>query len=39
MIKEGHAVWFGDPFPRQNRPLPDELAPVAARIRELMKKG
>ncbi len=39
MIKEGHAVWFGDPFQRDNRPLPDELGAVVARIRALMEQG
>lgn len=37
MIKERHAVWFGDPFPHENRPLPDELGAVVARIRDLME--
>jgi hypothetical protein len=36
MIKEGHAVWFGDPFPIQGRRLPDELPEVIARIRSLL---
>jgi uncharacterized protein len=39
MIKEGHAVWFGDPFQRENRPLPDELAAVVTRIRALMERS
>ena len=39
MIKEGHAVWFGDEFRPDSRPLPDELGTVAARIRELMEKA
>jgi mitochondrial fission protein ELM1 len=39
MIKEGHAVWFGDPFRLDNRPLPDELGAVVARVRALMERG
>ena len=39
MIKEGHAVWFGDPFQLDNRPLPDELGAVVARVRALMDRG
>jgi mitochondrial fission protein ELM1 len=38
MIKEGHAVWFGDPFPPENRPLPDELGAVVERVRALMER-
>ncbi|QEX15052.1 hypothetical protein FRZ44_03320 [Hypericibacter terrae] len=38
MIREGHAVWFGDPFRRDNRPLPDELGAVVARVRALMER-
>jgi mitochondrial fission protein ELM1 len=37
MIEERHAVWFGDPFPPENRPLPDELGVVVGRIRALME--
>jgi hypothetical protein len=39
MIKEGHAIWFGDPFPSQNRPLPDELPQVVARIVALLGRA
>lgn len=39
MIKEGHAVWFGDPFPGEGRRLPDELPQVVARIRDLVEQA
>jgi hypothetical protein len=37
MVREGHAVWFGDPFRADNRPLPDELDAVVSRIVALMR--
>jgi uncharacterized protein len=37
MVKEGHAVWFGDAFPPVNRPLPDELSAVVSRVVALMR--
>lgn len=39
MVREGHAVWFGDPFRADNRPLPDELDAVVSRIVALMRGG
>jgi mitochondrial fission protein ELM1 len=39
MVSEGHAVWFGDPFRTDSRPLPDELGAVVSRIVALMQGG
>jgi uncharacterized protein len=38
LVKDGFAVWFGEPFKLDGRRPPDDLLQVAARIVELMKR-
>ncbi|HVM83252.1 MAG TPA: ELM1/GtrOC1 family putative glycosyltransferase [Candidatus Binatia bacterium] len=37
LVADGHAVWFGDPFPTDAPAPPDEVAEVVARIVALFK--
>jgi uncharacterized protein len=37
LVRDGFAVWFGEPFRHDGRRPPDEVAHVAARIVALMK--
>jgi uncharacterized protein len=39
LVERGIAVPLGTPFRSASAPLPDELAPVAARIRDLVRRG
>ena len=38
LVKDGFAVWFGEPFKLDGRRPPDDLHQVAARIVDLMKR-
>lgn len=39
LIEDGHAVWFGQPFPLDPPPPPDELPEVVARLTALVERN